>query len=214
MWFPHAMIDQIVICASGFGVDEDDNSHVESMAQHLMDVCEGDRVRVYYRPWDTPWHHCARWLHKQATPECRTIFLGHSYGCGWGLKRFEQEWFRKGRLIDLAILIDPVPRAFNLFFFGNLFSLTRWGVVRTRARQVLLFRQVNDDPFGRPVRLKGEDQTLDTYIYGSAENLVRYAPSYPNVRQVIDDDVGHTTIDGLPNVRRIAYSRIRQLLQE
>jgi hypothetical protein len=209
------MIDLVIISASGFGIDEADDSAVHTMHHSIRATYQGawPQAEILYRPWDAAWHHIARRLHKASVPGCPTVFLGHSYGCGWGLKRFEQEWQRKGRMVDLAMLIDPVPRAFNLFFIGNLFSLTRWGVVRTRARHVLLFRQVNFSPYGRKVQLKvPDDQELTQLVFGSARNLARYAPEVHLDERIVDDHITHNTIDGRAEVADAISAKLKSFL--
>lgn len=209
------MIDLIVISASGFGIDQADNSGTLVRHHQIRAKYQGlwPQAEIMYRPWDAAWHHVARRLHKTSFRVCPTVFLGHSYGCGWGLKRFEQEWQRKGRKIDLAVLIDPVPRAFNLLLIGNLFSLTRWGVVRTRARHILLVRQVNDIPFGRPVKLKSpNDQEITQKVFGSAKNLARYAPDVHLDERVVDDYVTHTSIDERSDVGELVFKRLDAFL--
>jgi hypothetical protein len=209
------MTDLIIISASGFGIDEADNSSIHQMHKSIRDTYQGvwPQAEIVYRPWDAAWHHIARRLHKTATSTCPTVFLGHSYGCGWGLKRFEQEWRRKGRTIDFACLIDPVPRAFNLFFIGNLFALTHWGVVRTRSRHILLFRQVNDTPHGRPVKLKSpNNQEITQKVFGSAKNLAKYASDVHLDERVVDDYVTHTSIDGHAEVAELFFKRLEAFL--
>jgi hypothetical protein len=209
------MVDLIIISASGFGNDQDDDSHILRLHYQLRDEYQGlwPRAEILYRPWDAPWHHLARRLNRASIPGCPTVFLAHSYGCGWGLKRFEQQWRRCGRTVDLAILIDPIPRAFNVLFVGNLFSLTRWGVVRTRARHVLAVRQVNNIPAGRRVQLRNPDgQELEQWVYGSRSNIRRYAGSTSPSEIVYDDTVTHTTIDGRPVVQGMVMDRIRSYL--
>ena len=197
-------VDLIVVTASGFGVDEDDDSGMLQLHYAIRERYQGiwPKAEILYRPWNAPWSHLAKRLHKVAIPGCPTVFLGHSYGCGWGLKKFEKAWRRCGRKIDLAVLIDPVPRAFGWFLIGNLFALTRWGVVRTWARQVRLVRQLNNIPMGRPAKLMNpDDQAIERVIFGTDKKFARYVPNALIDELVHDDTIIHINIDSRPEVQ-------------
>lgn len=125
------------------------------------------------------------------------IVTGYSYGCGWALKELAHELDKLGRSIDMAYLVDPVPR--YKLLPAKVISLTRWGRYELPANvlHAWYWRQVNGSPFGRavvhpdgmPVECRG--------VIGSSPNLAHHLDSEIEVdaKRLVSSASDHTTID-------------------
>ena len=151
----------------------------------------------------------------------KIVLIGYSYGCGWGIKRLCRELDRQQRhlrpehrqIVDLAILIDPVPRSW--FVFANVAAMTRVGKYRVpgNVMDVVLFRQVEGPPFGRNVKTARRTQLLEGWHFGTPGKLARHAPKPGPVHTHVEPEEGqvfnHLTIDDVGGVR----DRILNLLK-
>ena len=98
-----------------------------------------------------------------------TAFIPYSYGAGWALVKFSEVLQDFGRGVDIAYLIDPVPR--YRFLPAKLISLTRKGSyeVPRNVIDVKYWRQVNATPYGRAPS-HPEHRTECIAVYGTEKN--------------------------------------------
>ena len=168
----------------------------------------GPTVEICYRPWKWPWKDEARRLHQVALPDCPTVVAGHSYGWGYGYKKFSKEWHRCHREVGLAIPVDPIPRVAEVLLPFNIWALTRWGKVKVRyARQVLAYRQVNNIPMGRDV-CNGDSANFTRWVYGSEQAISKHAPRSHESWRRYDPDMTHSKIDDAPEIHEEVLGRI------
>jgi hypothetical protein len=117
----------------------------------FLEVKFHDRRRefVALRTWNSDAEATAAQI--AARKPRKVIVVGYSYGCGWGLPQLAQALGAWGVGVDLALLVDPVPRWTWLPL--KWLALTRWGVYRVPVNvgRVHYWRQVNGAPFGRRV---------------------------------------------------------------
>ena len=158
----------------------------------------GHAVLLY--PWDT-----SPTIPAQAVEALRPrnlVAVAYSYGAGWALPRFAEALHKhcRGSRIDLACLIDPVPR----WRFAPLrwISLTRWGAYSVPARvdRVAYWRQVNASPFGRAVMPADEYATLRAEAFGTHAMLRRHRLRHEKASA--SGAVGHDNIDEREDVHR------------
>lgn len=188
-------VDLVILLASGYGNKAYTRSDIRSIYRELRNLYVSNDTEFHYGVWNGRWKDTAERLHQVATPDAHCIFVAHSWGCGHAYKVFERAWRKCGRTVDLAVLIDPVPRPFRLFIPGNLWSLTSWGTVKvTNAREVLTFRQVNARPMGRRV-VAGMETYIERYAFGTPEALEKYAPRAVGDQRVYDAEIDHESID-------------------
>ena len=205
-------VKRIIICATGFGVNEGDESDIFNRYYWWADHKYGNEpnTHVYYRTEDAPWKHIARRLNKIATPDCIVIFIGHSWACGGGYYKFEREWAKLGRRVNLVVLIDPVTKKFP-YFIRAMLTYRAFPVVN--ADEVFAVRQLNKKPIGRRVVLKGlPNSTIRQITYGSEKALARYKVAHGRDTR-IDEAVDHNTIDGLYNVIRSVRPRVDDAME-
>lgn len=187
-----------IVLATGFTVKESDPSGIRDLYWAMKEKYGAVEVEILYRTWNSKWKNIAGRLHQiMDLDNARTIFIGHSWGCGYGYRQFETEWEKCGRNVDLACLIDPVPRWFKWLIFlnpiGGLSRIGRFGV--RNARQILLFRQVNNTPAGRDVKVNEQITTVTRWVYGSQPNLKKHAVRAHANFLIIDDNVTHGSMD-------------------
>jgi len=199
----------LVIClASGFGVRAYARSDVRAIYRRLRTSYISSETELHYDVWNGGWSDTAERLHQIATRNARCIFIAHSWGCGHGYKVFEKTWGKCGRCVDLAVLIDPVPRPFRFFIPGNVWALTTWGKVKVHnAREAMAFRQVNARPMGRRV-VDGKSVTITRTAFGSEKNLEKYASRAIGEGRVVDGKLHHNSIDGDPRVTEMIFTAI------
>ncbi|MFP4145307.1 MAG: hypothetical protein ACLFV3_09200 [Phycisphaeraceae bacterium] len=164
-----------------------------------------DRTRslVLLRAWDSDPKLTAALIDERHA--ATTIAIGYSYGAGWGVTQLADELDQLQRRIDVAFLIDPVPR--YRFLPAKLLSLTRQGTYEVPANvtQAYSWRQVNkrswDDPVGRPIRAADPSQTWtqELAVYGADMDLLhQHGGSNRNWR--LDADIHHSNIDDRPEI--------------
>lgn len=197
-----------IIVALGHGNTESMQTDLRVVYNELAQYRSRD-VDVSLCPFNADWKARAWRLHQNGERGAKIIFVGHSYGCGWGLKRFARFLDDNARDVSLAFLIDPVIRWFQFLTPLNVISLTRWGEFKLPANvhRTYTWRQVNASPPGRYVRGDGDVQRL---VYGSKDMLAKYAR--PDESQFVDATVTHETIDGLDEVREVIYDLVREEL--
>ena len=137
-------------------------------------------------------------------------FVGHSWGCGHFYNDFAKEWGKLGRDIGLALLIDPVPRPFRVFVPLNAWALVPWGKFRIRhTRRVILWRQVNGPPYGRPAKAHAA-VTVEQTVFGSTRNLIKHKA--PVDDRVVDPEMSHSRIDDAPDVTNRVYDEVESFI--
>lgn len=139
----------------------------------------------------------------------RIIHIGHSYGCGQGLIGFAGQLAKYGRVIDLAVMIDPVVETFWWRLTNALINLGPF-TVPANVNAVIHARTKNWR-FGMPV---GRDVThhnvLMRMVFSASD-----AKSIDKRRTLIDDPtIIHTNIDAESNVRAMAAYGVRDLIGE
>lgn len=188
-------VDLVICLASGFGNKAYTRSDIRSIYRTLRHQYISKTTEFHYDVWNGGWADTAERLHQVSTRSAHCIFIAHSWGCGHGYRVFEKAWRRCGRVVDLAVLIDPVPRPFRFFIPGNLFAMTSWGKIRVRnAREVLAFRQVNVRPMGRRV-VDGRSTLITRTAFGGEADLDRYAPRSVGEGRIVDNEITHNSID-------------------
>lgn len=210
MIVPH--VKRIIICATGFTVNEGDESDIFDRYYWWADRKYGIEpgTHVYYRTEDAPWKHIARRLNRIAMADCIVIFIGHSWACGGGYYKFEREWAKLGRRVTLAVLIDPVTKKFP-YFIRAMLTYRAFKVVN--ADEVFAVRQLNKKPIGRRVVLKGlPNSTIRQITYGSEAALDRYKVARGRDTR-IDDVVDHNSIDGRQSVIRVVRERVNDAME-
>ena len=201
-------VDLVLLLASGFGTKVYTRSDVRCIYRELRQLYIGNQTEFHYGVWNGRWKDTAQRLHQVCTRTAHCVFIAHSWGCGHGYKVFEREWRKCGRIVDLAILIDPIPRPFRFFIPGNLWAMTSWGKVKVRnARNVLTFRQVNGRPMGRRV-VDGMETYIERFVFGTTENMDKYAPRAVGDQRVYDETITHSTIDGDARVQSRLFTEI------
>jgi pimeloyl-ACP methyl ester carboxylesterase len=197
-----------IIVTLGFGNHEATVSDLRNLYGELTKHRAPD-VEVMLRPFDANWRRIADRIHQDSDRGALVAFVGHSYGCGWGLKRLARFLDENGRKIDMAFLIDPVIRWFQWLTPLNFLSLTRIGDFKLPANvtSAWSWRQVNNRPQGRFVPSPRND-FVHRYVYGSKAALAKRAR--PGLEeQCVDAGVTHSTIDGLPAIHRSINSLVK-----
>jgi hypothetical protein len=198
-------VNLIIVSASGYTIKQHHESAIRTMHQRFRREHQADYplAEILYREHKADWKSLALRLHQVAVRNCPVIFVGHSWGCGDAYRRFEKEWYKCGRVIDRAFLIDPVPRPFRFLplRLANVSAYFGRGVFPVEhARHVTTWRQVNNLPMGRRVRVP-DAHVLDGTVYGSPSNIRKYA-KYAHPSDVVHDmEVQHSTIDDLSTVQ-------------
>jgi pimeloyl-ACP methyl ester carboxylesterase len=201
-------VDLVFCLASGFGNRAYSRSDIRSIYRELRQLYISPTTEFHYGVWNGQWKDTAERLHQVATRHARCVFVAHSWGCGHAYKVFERAWGKCGRSIDLAVLIDPVPRPFRLFVPGNLWAMTTWGKVKVKnAREVLAFRQTNGRPMGRRV-VDGMETYIQRLAFGSKANLDKYAPRAIEPNRVYDETMHHESIDADERVQSRIFTEI------
>ena len=201
-------VDLLFLLASGYGNKAYTRSDIRCIYRELRNLYIDNNTEFHYGVWNGRWKDTAERLHQVAVPTAHCVFIAHSWGCGHAYKVFERAWRKCGRTVDLAVLIDPIPRPFRFFIPGNLWALTSWGKIKvTNARDVLAFRQVNARPMGRRV-VDGMEIYIERYAFGSTGNLSRYAPRAVGDQRVYDSEMNHESIDGNDKVQSVLYRTI------
>lgn len=107
------------------------------------------------REWNDDTKQLAALLERYATVEGRPriVIAAYSWGAGYGAIRLAKSLARRGRMVDLLLLIDPVYRS-RLPLMFRLLAFTTWFGIRVPAnvRRVLTWRQHNAGPRGTNVR--------------------------------------------------------------
>ena len=187
-------VDLIICLASGFGTKVYARSGIRRLYRYARGY-QTNKTEIVYDEYNGGWDGTARRLHQVATGRCKTVFIAHSWGCGLAFKQFAKRWQRLGRVVDLAILIDPVPRPFKLLVPLNIFAVTHWGRFKVKGvREVLAFHQFNDRPCGHHVR-NSMQSTLTQTAFGSPAVLDKYAPWAVGNSRIEDGRVTHNSID-------------------
>lgn len=192
-------LDATIIVALGHGNTEATVSDLRSIYAALRRYAS-PTVDVRLCSFNANWRAMADRIHQDSAAEAQVLFVGHSYGCGWGLRRFARFLDDNGRRVRLACLIDPVIRWFQFLTPLNLISLTRMGSFRLprNVDAAHVWRQVNARPPGRYVR--GDGVVRGRVVFGSRDALRRWARC--KEEPVVDATVTHETIDGLMPVQR------------
>ena len=205
-------VDLIICLASGFGT----KVYARSGIRRLYRYCRGFQSKtteILYDEYNGGWDGTARRLHQVASGSAKTVFIAHSWGCGLAFKKFAKRWHRLGRTVDLAILIDPVPRPFKLLIPLNIFAITSWGRFKvTGVREVLAFHQFNDRPCGHQVR-DGMGMAINQMAFGSEAVLDKHAPWAVGNNRILDETVTHNSIDDDDRVHEIIKEALRSKVE-
>lgn len=149
------------------------------------------RESVELRSWDSDFDALAAWI--TAKQPDQIIVIGYSYGCGWALKQFAARMKQLGRSIDLAFLIDPVPR----FRVLKPLAYTRAGKYKIPANveETHYWRQLNAGPYGREPVHPDAKPVICRRVYGAEANIRRYATPEESLAGYRDTGATHSTID-------------------
>ena len=192
---PHAAI----VVALGFRQRRSLNTGLFRLYQRLSDEFYDRRqTLILLRRWDDSADAAAELLRHRDPAE--VYFVGYSYGVGWYLPQLASALASRGRRIDAAWLIDPVPR-WRLPLLKWI-SLTRWGTfeLSPAVDRAYVYRQVNAPPYGRRVRptdgtVASRMQPIEhRMVFGSQVNLRDHATE-PLQRQHVLADADHNWID-------------------
>lgn len=205
-------INKIVLNVSGFGTDESERSGIMELHRRFRHDYISPTCDVQYRPRSANMKHVALRLNAEAARNAATILICHSWGWGDGGAEFEKHWSDCGRRIDLAVLIDPVPRPFRWLLPGNLFALTRWGVCRPQARKVVTAVQVNNSPYGRWVDVP-ESTQIERRVYGSQAKLDRHAGRWTREERHHAPQMRHESIDSDAGVVEWVTGYVRSFME-
>lgn len=187
-------VDLIICLSTGYGTEVYARSGIRQLYRRCREYANA-HTEILYDEYNGGWAGTARRIHQVATTDTRCVFIAHSWGCGVAFKQFAKRWRKLGRVVDLAILIDPVPRPFKLLIPLNIFALTHWGRFRVRGvREVLAFHQFNNRPCGHQV-VNSMATTIEQRAFGTTTDLDQYAPWAVGSQRVIDETVTHSTID-------------------
>lgn len=185
----------LIIClSSGFGTKVYARSGIRRLYRYCRTFANA-HTEIMYDVWNGGWSGTARRIHQVATEDSHCVFIAHSWGCGLAFRKFAKQWRKLGRVVDLAILIDPVPRPFKLLIPLNIFAMTHWGKFKVKGvREVLAFHQYNNRPCGHRV-VNSLAVEINQTALGSPEVLDKYAPWAVGGTRVVDEFVRHGTID-------------------
>lgn len=201
--------------ATGFGTTEAHDSDLNRLYWYLRKQHLSCEVEVCQRTFNYNWEAHAYSINREAQRGAVIMFVGHSYGVGWGLKRFAKYMHECGRSIDEAYLIDPVIRPFQYLLPVNaILAFTRIGnfYVPANVKRFYSWRQVNDSPYGRWTLPVSEDTTrIHSMCYGSQSMLAKH--SQREEERYHDPVVTHSSIDGLESVHREIAGRVAALLR-
>ena len=159
---------------------------------------------LLFRSWKSPAMETARLLNSQR-PD-RLAVVGYSYGCGWGIPELAKAIAPFSLPLDLAILIDPVPRYRGIFKPLSLTRLNKYRVPRY-IDKVHTFRQCNASPYGRQLVAYAGTRIGIQQVYGSVENLKLHGgPGH----HTVDNDMDHSAIDNDPRIRNAVIKIIEE----
>ena len=162
---------------------------------HLYRAYDSRRESVLlFRSWKSSATETARLINSKQP--ARLAVIGYSYGCGWGIPQLAKAVAPFNLPLDMAILIDPVPR----YRFLKPLSLTRLAKYRVPRYigKVHTFRQCNASPYGRQLMAYAGTRVGIQQVYGSVENLRQYGgPGH----HTVDNDMDHSAIDNDPRIR-------------
>jgi len=151
---------------------------------------------LLFRSWKSSATETARLLNSKRPT--RLAVIGYSYGCGWGIPQLAKAVAPFNLPLDMAILIDPVPRYRGIFKPLSLTRLTKYRVPRYIGR-VHTFRQCNASPYGRQLVAYAGTRVEIQQVYGSVENLRRHGgPGH----HTVDNNMDHSSIDNDSRIRK------------
>jgi pimeloyl-ACP methyl ester carboxylesterase len=199
----------------GYGNNEASLSDLRRLYCALRRYSAPD-VDVILRPFDADWQHLAYRIHQDSSADAKTVFIAHSYGCGWGLQRLAKHLKACSRSIDEVYLIDPVVRWFQVLLPLNLLSVVTPSRMfdyhlPSNVLAAHVWRQVNRRPIGRWVR-SAPGVTQMRVVYGSRQALRRRARCAED--PVPDATVTHSTIDGRSDVQASILADIERNMRQ
>ncbi len=144
-----------------------------------------------------------------ANPEL-IIVDAYSWG-NYGMCVFCTQLAERGRAVDLAICVDPVPHIYP-YWLNAVILAARPFDVPSNVDRVLAFRTLNSHgltmPVGRDVSCGGATEVRRVVIGPFAP--VNTFP--PCVKYIPDGQVNHSTIDDFAPVRTMAVDAMRQMI--
>lgn len=157
---------------------------------------------LLHRSWDSDARTDAWLIDLKLKPDGRLVFVGHSYGAGVYFPALCRELARLGRRVDVAYLVDPVPRAWR--------TALPWNLVRHALHADTLdlpdnvgsahvWWQINNYPRGRNVG-RGDPRIAWREVFGEGDLLRAHAHRYPAARRTPSGAL-HATIDDLDEIR-------------
>ena len=173
---------------------------------------------IVLRTWNHDWEYACRRWHQELVDDALIIVVAHSWGAGWGWRRFCKYMARAGRRVQQSHLMDPVKH-YSIFGSSwnpsNLVALTRWGEMKAppNTEEVYLHRQLNQTPYGRHVRADLTHQTLWQRVYGSDGVFEKHAPWVSQSQRVYRADVHHNNLDELKEVLDFTEERINEAVK-
>jgi pimeloyl-ACP methyl ester carboxylesterase len=172
---------------------------------------------VIEQTWDGAMDQLARKLARNCarspdgTPRMKLIVAAYSWGCGNALNGLAKELASLGMSIDLACLVDPVPKRPGWFVSPRqLYALTRWGkfALPANVMSAQSWRTMTKRAWNSPVGREVEPPVRETVF---VKEKPAEAPS--NWTVVTDPMVYHDTIDDNPLVHVGIMRTIREMVE-
>lgn len=134
-----------------------------SLYAETLSAYGGNGNIIRLKTWNDAWAHEAEFLYTVCTKkeDPRILYIGYSWGAGWGGVRLAKHLLDKGIEIDRMVLIDPVYR--HPYFLGNWRALiSAYPITIPRnVKRVTWFRQ-NESFFikGHNLRIPNGSETI------------------------------------------------------
>lgn len=153
-------IEEWHICISGFTQNLGRPSGLELLWSKIRNRHHNGRVCVMDpRTWNDNWAHVAEFIWRLRPPHAapRIGVYAYSWGAGWGFPQLARECAKRGLVIDVAVLADPVYR--HWYRAGNWRAFWPLSTIRVprSVDRVHWFYQSQNWPRGH--RVVAEDPT-------------------------------------------------------
>jgi pimeloyl-ACP methyl ester carboxylesterase len=199
-------IRRIVVLTTGFGTRESTRGGIRDLYLEVRRKIAASDTYVMLRTWKQSMTDVAKIIEGDAIRRARIDFIGHSYGAGVAFPKLCKQLAKRGRRVDHAILIDPIPRVWRWFGLASLSHVLNHGwdtiALPDNVRSAKVFRQTNNIPMGRIVK----GPRVNSTVYGL--NLDR-EPGIAGETTILTSLVTHESIDSHGDVRKHVMANLK-----